>query len=383
MTTQFSQERLQKTVLFTPGPATTDDSVKRAMFVKDISPRVEDFQHIMSDIRRSITEIVATNDHYTTVLLSASGTAAVESMLVTAARADKTIVIINNGAYGERMCAIAEAFQLNYVVYKQSGFEPINLQKLDHFLQKEACGARYLAVVHHETSTGLLNELEPLTKLCDCLGLKLLVDAMSSFAGYPINMADQNIEFLAASANKNLQGMPGISFVISERQAFEELASYPTRSYYLDLCAEYAHIEKTNQARFTPSVPIVYALKQAIIDFQTEGQERRHQRYQKYWKLLLDGITALGLEPVLPMGHQIKYLLAVKDPKCKSYDFHAMHEFFYAQGITIYPGKLDGVSYFRLGCIGALTDNDIHRFLALLKDYLTTLYGVSKEEISV
>lgn len=383
MSTQEHQIQINRSVLFTPGPATTDDSVKRAMLVTDISPRVDCFQQTMGDIRRSITEIVANDEDYATVLLSASGTAAVEAMLVTAARAGHPIAIVNNGAYGERMCAIAEALQLDYVVYKQSGFEPINIQKLDAFLQQEGRDTRYLAVVHHETSTGLLNDLAPLSQLGERYGLKLLVDAMSSFAGYPIQMAEAGIALLAASANKNLQGMPGVSFVIAERQALVELASYPTRSFYLDICAEYAHLEQTRQARFTPSVPVIYALQQALVDFHAEGQVTRHQRYQRHWLRLFDGTRALGLVPVLPAEHQIKYLLAVKDPAYSNYRFSDMHTFFYARGITIYPGKLDGVSYFRLGCIGALTDADIERFLDLLRDYLTNLKDSSNEGTNI
>ena len=175
--------------------------------------------NLMKYICSELTDFVANNEDYTTVLFGGSGTAAVESMLSSVIDQD-AVIIVNNGAYGERMCKIAEIYRLNYLEYESPSDEEIDLHRLENLIQKASKKVSHLAVVHCETTSGLLNDIGEIGKLCENHQIIMMVDAMSSFAGIPIDMTKMNIDFLAASSNKNLQGMAGISFVVANKKHF-------------------------------------------------------------------------------------------------------------------------------------------------------------------
>lgn len=207
---------IKRMILLNPGPATTTNSVKLAQIVPDICPREAEFGQLLENISTELTRLVADPRHYTTVLFGGSGTAAVESMISSIPDHDK-MVIINNGAYGKRMCEIAKTYGLNYSEFASPPCEAIDLNALEKFIKASSQPVSYLAVVHHETTTGLLNDIRAIGELCKRYRIDMIVDAMSSFAAIPIDMEKMNISFLASSSNKNLQGMAGVSFVIAEK----------------------------------------------------------------------------------------------------------------------------------------------------------------------
>ena len=287
-------EKVKRNILLNPGPATTTDTVKLAQIVPDICPRENEFSQIMRFVSSELTSLVANTEHYTTVLFGGSGTAAVESILSTVMN-DGVIVIINNGAYGKRMCEIAEAYGLDWVEYGSPVDQPIQLDQLQLFIQKLPRPASYLAVVHNETTTGLLNDIKSLGTICKENNITMMVDAMSSFAAIPIQMSKMNISYLAASSNKNLQGMAGVSFVVAKRDELEKEKKTKPANYYLNLYAQYKHFNETGQMRFTPPVQTMYALKQAIVEVKEEGVKERYERYSQCWETLIAGIKKLGL----------------------------------------------------------------------------------------
>ena len=209
--------KVKRNILLNPGPATTTDTVKFAQIVPDICPREKEFGLILQFVSSELTSLVADTEHYTTVLFGGSGTAAVESILSSVMN-DGVIVIINNGAYGKRMCEIADAYGLDFVEYVSPVDQPIQLDQLQLFIQKQPRPVSYLAVVHNETTTGLLNDIESIGAICKQNNMTMMVDAMSSFAAIPIDMSKMNISYLAASSNKNLQGMAGVSFVVAKER---------------------------------------------------------------------------------------------------------------------------------------------------------------------
>ena len=194
---------IKRNILLNPGPATTSNSVKYAQVVPDICPREEEFGSVMEFISKELTGLVGDNDKYTTVLFGGSGTAAVESILSSVVSNDK-ILIINNGAYGKRMCEIAEAYNLNYIEYKSSEIDKIDITKLENILKEynkkkdSDLKISHLAIVHHETTTGILNDIKEVGDICKKYNVDMIVDAMSSFAGIPINMDEMNIKYLAS-----------------------------------------------------------------------------------------------------------------------------------------------------------------------------------------
>lgn len=365
---------IPRNILLNPGPATTTKTVKFAQVVADICPREQEFGELMEWISREITQFVASTNDYTTILFGGSGTASVES-IISSVIADEGILIINNGAYGRRMCEMAEVYQLPNLIFESSSDSPIDMDRLEKCIQNNINIISHLAVVHNETTTGLLNPIEELGELCKKYNIQLIVDAMSSFAAIPIDMEKMNISYLAASANKNLQGMAGVSFVIARKMDLEKTNHNRPRNLYLHLYSQYRHFKLTKQMRFTPPVQTLYALKQAILETKWEGIENRYARYTEMWQILIEGITNLGLEYIVEKKNHSKIITAIKEPTDPNYDFERMHEFFYENGITIYPGKLENQKTFRVANIGQVNRGDIERFVNLLETYLLTLKG--------
>ena len=359
--------KIKRNVLLNPGPATTTDSVKLAQVVPDICPREKEFGDLMEWISKELTTIVADNQDYVTVLFGGSGTAVVESMLTSVVPYDKKVLIINNGAYGNRMCQIANRYNIDFVEFKSSPIEPIDLDKLEKIIIDNK-DISHLAVVHHETTTGLLNNLDEIGKLAKKYNIELLLDAMSSYAAVPIDMKKQNISYLVASSNKNIQGMAGVGFVIANKNSLENLKDIKPRTFYLSLYEQYQNFIKSHQMRFTPPVQTLYALKQAIIEAKEEGIENRYKRYSKSWETLTNGLKELGLKYLVDDKYHSKIITSIFIPD--GVDFNHMHDYFYERGFTIYPGKVEEFNTFRVANIGEIDYRDIEKFLELLIIYL-------------
>lgn len=358
---------VKRNILLNPGPATTTDSVKMAQVVPDICPREKEFGDLMEYVSLELTKIVASPDKYTTVLFGGSGTASVEAVLSSVIPRDKKVVIVNNGAYGKRMCQISEVYGLNYLEFKSSPIEPLDLAELEKVIAADK-DISHLAVIHNETTTGLLNNLDDLGRLVKKYQLEFIVDAMSSYAALPISMEDQNIHYLCASSNKNIQGMAGVGFVISRIASLEKLKGQKPRSFYLDLYSQYQNFLSTHQMRFTPPVQTLYALKQAIIEAKAEGIPARYERYSASWRLLTDELKKMGLEYLVEDQYHSRIITSIFIPD--GVDFDHLHDFFYQKGYTIYPGKVNEYNTFRIANIGAINADDMGGFVKLLKEYL-------------
>jgi len=360
--------KIKRNILLNPGPATTTKRVKMAQVVPDICPREQEFGDLMEWVSVELTKIVATPKKYTTVLFGGSGTAVVESVLSSVIPHNKKVLIVNNGAYGKRMCQIAQAYGMNFIEFRSSPIKPLNLKKLKKVIKKNK-DISHLAVIHNETTTGLLNNLDDLGKLAKENHLEFIVDAMSSYAALPIDMKKQNIHYLMASSNKNIQGMAGVGFVIAKTKSLEKLQHIKPRNFYLNLFAQYENFMKSHQMRFTPPVQTLYALKEAIIETKEEGVSKRYKRYAKSWKTLTDFLKKHKLQYLVEDKYHSKIITSIVIPK--GVDFNAMHDYFFEKGFTIYPGKVDDFNTFRIANIGAIDYKDMEAFLKLFKDYLS------------
>jgi len=251
----------------------------------------------------------------------------------------------------------------------------LDLAAIDAALHAGCDGRRFshLAVVHHETTTGLLNDVAAIGTLCRSHQVDLLVDAISSYAAVPLDLAAMHVTAVAATANKNLQGMAGVAFVIASRAFFAALPATPGRSFYLSLREQYRFFAAERQMRFTPPVQTMFALKQAVLETKLEGVPARYARYTAAWEALLEGLERLGLATLVPRALQSHLLTAIQEPTAAGYAFDAMHDYCRARGYTIYPGKLAERGSFRVATIGAITAADVRGFLRVLGDYLRTL----------
>ena len=361
---------IKRNILLNPGPATTTDSVKSAQVVPDICPREKEFGKIMEFVSKGLTDIVGNNNKYTTILFGGSGTAAVEA-IISSVCDEGTLLVINNGAYGKRICEMAEIYGLNYLEYKSSSSKAIDLSDLEFVIKEREKSSHItnLAVIHHETTTGILNDISAIGKICDKYNINLIVDAMSSFAGIPIDMKEMNIKFLASSSNKCIQGMAGISFVIAQKEALYKTKNIKPRNLYLNLYKQYEYFKENYQMRFTPPVQVLYALKQAIAEAQKETIEKRYERYRECCRILWNGLDEIGLKKLVDEKNSSMLLTSIIEPKDKGYSFESLHNYLYENNITIYPGKVSSKDTFRIANIGDIYPEDMENVVEKLKEY--------------
>ncbi|HET6487000.1 MAG TPA: aminotransferase class V-fold PLP-dependent enzyme, partial [Spirochaetia bacterium] len=278
------------------------------------------------------------------------------------------LLVLANGAYGERMVEIAAAYRIDATVVRSDPAIPVDPAAAGDALARDP-GITTVAMVHHETTTGVLNPVGAVGRMVRAHGAALVVDAISSFGGIPFSMEDCGVDFLLSTANKCLQGMAGAAFVISRKDALDAIAPLPRRSYYLSLADLWEHFERTSQTRFTPPVQTLYALRQALDELFQEGVEARYARYCESWRVLRSGLERLGLSILTRPEDESRLLLTVRYPS-PAFDFDALHDVLYAEGYTIYPGKIGGAGTFRLSVIGAIDADDIRAFLDALRHAL-------------
>ncbi len=367
-----SQFQIKRNVLLTPGPATTTDTVKYAQVVSDICPREKEFGDLMKSICDDLVKIGEGTKHFTAVLFGGSGTAAVESMLISAVSHELKVLIINNGAYGERMTKIAQNYSIAYVEYLCDWGSLPDIDKIESILKTDnTIGS--ISFVHHETTTGLLNPLNEISGLARKYNKTLLVDAISSFGGIPMSLDNLYVDFLASSANKCLQGMPGVSFVICKKESLEKIKSIRRRSFYLSLYDQYEYFNKTMQTRFTPPVQTLYALRKAIDEFFIEGSVARHHRYRESWRVLRHGLQDLGFKVLTKEEEESGLVTTLLYPNHPNFDFDRLHDLLLDKGFTIYPGKVGKKETFRVCNLGAVDSTDMLHFLAALKDTMNQM----------
>jgi 2-aminoethylphosphonate aminotransferase len=363
-------KKIERKILLNPGPVTTTDTVKMAQVVPDICPREKEFCLIMSEVRNDLLKIINANpENYETVLFGGSGTSVMEATICSVIPANKSLLIIINGAYGERMKKIAETYSIPYDVLEYDSGEPINFIEVYNYLEVNP-NIEYVAMVHHETTTGILNSIKNFSRIKKKYGKILILDAISSYAGIPIDLNDTPIDFLMSTSNKCIHGMPGLAFVICERIKLENLKDIQRRSFYLSLYDQYKSMETFGQMRFTPPVQVIYALKQAINEYFEEGGVNRYKRFKSNAILLREGLKNLGFQLLLNAKDESNILVTVLEPKHSKFNFNIMHDLLYERGITVYPGKIMQTNSFRLSNIGDLSKDDINFFLKTLKNVL-------------
>lgn len=372
---------VKRNILLNPGPATTTDSVKLAQVVPDICHREKEFSDMMCSVREDLTKIATkTPEEYTCILFAGSGTAAVESVISSVSPPDKKILIVNNGAYGERMVDMAKVHEINYAEMKSREYETPDIRGIEKILKDDKKFSS-IAMVHHETTSGLLNPMKEMGKIAKANNCTYILDAMSSFAGMVFDIKEEGVDYMVSSSNKCIQGMPGISFVIAKREELEKIKNYPKRTVYLDLYKQFESLEKKAQMQFTVPIQTMYALRQAIDEFLDEGAEQRETRYLQSWAILVKGMRDIGFKKLLgnDSSKESGILTTFYEPKDSRYNFNKMHDLLYERGFTIYPGKIGAENTFRLANLGAINYKDIQRFLGAMKEVMGEM-GVELEK---
>lgn len=363
-------KQVKRNILLNPGPATTTDTVKMSMVVPDICPRELEFGELTLSVRNDLIKAAYGQKNHTCVMLTSSGTGGVEACLTSVIPHDKKVLILNNGAYGERMQKICDAYSIQHVDCQAEWGKALDLAAVEELLKKHQNEISHLAFIHHETTVGILNPLSEISSLAQKYKVEIIVDAMSSFAGMMIDVEKDNIHYLVSSSNKCIQGMAGISFVIAKRDSLLKTREIKARNFYFNLLENHLYLEKNKQFLFTPPVQTLYALRQAITEYFEEGPEKRFARYASMYEMMKKKVSELGFEFLIEEKYHAKLLTAIMEPKNPAYSFNEMHDYLFERGFTIYPGKVGNINTFRLSNIGAIYPADIENFLKVFEEYL-------------
>ena len=359
-----------RNVLLNPGPVTTSDTVKQALVVPDTCPREREFKALIARVAQQLVDVVHGGDRYVAVIFEGSGTAAVEACISSVVPQDRAILVVSNGGYGQRMVEIAQVHQLNVVPYVIPWGDCLDLATVESSLQAHRGRISHLAMVHHETTTGMLNPIAECAELTHRYDAEIIVDAMSSYAGLPIDISQLELDYLVASSSKCLQAVAGLSFVICRHDSLRQCAKLQPRSYYLNLWAQYCLFEAESCIRFTAPVQVFHALDQALGEWFEETEQGRYHRYLENYTELVAGLQRLGFRSLLPADQRSKLVTAVIEPTHVGYDYHHMHDYLYERGFTIYPDKGSVQGAFRLASFGQIDRSDIRAFLNALEQYL-------------
>ena len=362
---------VRREILLNPGPSTTTDSVKYAQVVADICPRELEFGNLMEEVAQGLTEVCADPKDYITVMFGCSGTGADEAMVSSCVPPDGKLLVVDNGSYGERLAKIASVYKIETDVFKSSTYEPIDIAALEK--QMQAKKYTTFAIVYHETTTGLLNDLATICPLAKKYGMTTICDIVSAYGGMPIDLGTLGIDFATSTSNKHIGGMAGVGFVVCKRDELLKQKDWPMRNYYLNLYDQYKYFLETKQTRFTPPVQTLYALRQAIIETKQETVEKRFERFTSCWEILVKSLDEIGLKMLVDRKYQSHFITAILIPETPKYSFDDLHDFARSKGFTIYSGKLGNIDTFRIANMGDIKPEEMKRFTEVLRDYMESI----------
>ena len=367
---------MNQQLLFTPGPVNLAQNVREAICKYDICHREIDFDYLLQSIENKLLalfEIKNTAD-YRAVVITGSGTAANESMLSSVV-GGKNILILSNGEFGERLHGISKIHNENTFLLEFDWGEKLSLKKIKDFLRIQKIDV--IAMVHHETSSGMLNPLEKIGKLSKSHGAIFIVDCVSSAGAEVIDLEKCNITFCSSSSAKAIGSYPGLSFVVGETQEFEKLKNLPIKSMYLNLYKFYDFIKTFSQTPNTPAVHLFYALNQALSNILNEGIQNRYANLRDKANKLRQGMLSLGLKFVINQKDMCSILTTVYTPS--HIDVGVLRQKLREKSIIIYEGKgCFKNRAFQVGNIGDLSFTDIQYFLDSLKKVLDSFKPIGE-----
>jgi 2-aminoethylphosphonate-pyruvate transaminase len=354
--------------LFTPGPLSTSLTTKQAM-LRDLGSRDTVFINTVKDVRRRLVALGGGLDEYTAVLVQGSGTFGIESVLSSVIPPDGKLLVLVNGAYGERMLKIAAVHRIPTQALRFAENTCPDPVALEQSLASDPA-ISHVAVVHCETTTGIINPIEIYGEIVKKHNRVYIVDAMSSFGAYPIDLAGCHIDYLVSSANKCIEGVPGFSFVLALTEALKTIRGY-ARTLSLDLLAQWEGLEGDGQFRFTPPTHVILAFHRALIELEQEGGVRaRGERYRQNYELTLTAMQQMGFVPFLETENRGYIITSYNYPDHPRFNFKNLYERLSEKGYVIYPGKLSHADCFRIGHVGRLDSGDVSALMSAFSETL-------------
>jgi len=369
-------ERDTQYLLLTPGPLTTTRTVRESM-MQEYSTWDVDYNGIVQSIRTRLVELAtsdaASPDTHTAVLMPGSGTFTVESVVGSVIPSDGKLLVLNNGAYGARITTIARMLKVDTVELGQAEIEPTDLGQVEQMLAGDTA-ITHVAMVHCETTTGMLNPVEAVGEIVRRLGRVFILDAMSSFGGIPMSMELTGAHYLISSANKCIQGVPGFGFVVADRAMLEATEGW-SRSHSLDLFDQWREMETNGgKWRFTSPTHVVSAFARALDELKDEGGiEARHTRYVANQKTMVKGMRALGFRTLLGDDLQSPIITSFYYPDSAEFEFQKFYDALKSRGFVIYPGKVSHAQCFRIGSIGDVQPEDMTGLVGRISEVIDEL----------
>lgn len=353
-------------LLFTPGPFNTSRTVKQVM-LRDLGSRDFEFIGIIKDIRQRLLALAGVSDEeYACVPMQGSGTYSVEAVVSSTVPANGKVLVIVNGAYGRRIVQIATALKIpvETLVYPDN-VKPHPEKEVAAKLKQDP-SITHVAIIHCETTTGLINPVAEVGEVVREFGRSYFVDAMSSFGAIPLNVKEACIDYMVSSANKCIEGVPGFGFVIARRKPLEASAG-SARSVSLDILSQLKGLEKDGQFRFTPPTHVLCAFRQGLLELEAEGGvEARGARYQKNYQTLMRAMRAMGFVEYLKPEDQSCIITSFRYPEHPNFKFEEFYRRLNEKGYVIYPGKVGDADCFRIGTIGRIFPSDLEDLTAAI-----------------
>jgi 2-aminoethylphosphonate-pyruvate transaminase len=355
----------RRTILMNPGPVTLTERVRQTLLTEDLCHREPEFAELMLDIKRRLVRVYPEAERdYEAVLMTGSGTCAVEAMISSFVPRDGKVLVLANGVYGERMATMIEVQGKGLELVRTEWPEPMNVAEADRRLAADPAITHVLAV-HNETTTGRLNDLSALSRVLKKHNRRLLLDSVSSFAVEEIQFAEWNVDALCSVANKCIHGAPGICFVIARRELLENGKSGAT-SVYLDLYRYYKE-QRIGSSPFTQATHVSVALQEALAELEEGGgQKARHERYLYLSRTIRSELDAIGIKRFLPEDAYCSVISSFHLPEGVTYK--ELHDLLKQEGFVIYAGQAGLYhSVFRIANLGDITDADLKRFLGVFR----------------
>eukprot|EP01137_Pigoraptor_chileana_P008089 Opistho-2@54455 len=357
--------------LFTPGPLGVSLSTKQAM-LRDLGSRDKEFINTVKTIRSRLLELAKLPaGKYTTVPVQGSGTFAVEAVVTTfVPRTGGHMLVLSNGAYAQRIKQIADVLGIKTEFLEFPEDKKTDLAAVEEALKKHPI--TNVAIVHCETSSGVINPIEEVGKLVrkyrpDAF---YFVDAMSSFGGVELDAKAANIDFLVSSANKCIEGVPGFSYALCDVEKLNKCKGN-SRSLSLDLYEQNAGLDKSGQFRFTPATHSMLAFHKALQELDAEGGiPARAARYSENRRIIREGMRELGFKELLDDTHKGYIITSFHYHKDSKFNFEDFYSRLNAKDLVIYPGKTTKADCFRIGSIGHLFPADMKTLLVAIKEVL-------------
>lgn len=350
-------------ILLNPGPVNVSPRVTAALSRGDLCHRESEFRDLLDSVRTKLVRAFSPGGDFVAVPLTGSGTLALEAAVSSAVAAGRKMLVVVNGVYGARMREMAETHGVETVALEWDWLERPDPERIAEVLRSDPT-IEVVAAVHHETTTGLRNPIEDIGRVVADAGRVLLVDSISGLAGDPIDLERWGVGICVGVANKCIQGLPGVGFVLARRTEMARMAGIPQRTVYLHLPRHFAAHEKRT-VPFTAAVQVFYALDEALDELLEETVPGRIDRYGAAARQLREGFADLGLEVLLPEPWRSNSITTLRLPDGVAYE--ELHDRLKADGFVIYEGQGRlGATAFRVANMGALGREDFARFLEAL-----------------